>query len=146
VTQINIIWSKEPPWVHFFEGETQAQISSTLPPDGLIFSVRLDARAMRDAQGVFEQFSQKLQFPVYFGWSWDALLDCLRDFGWLPARRYLIVIDHADVLLCEEPEDRKTFFNIVERVAKGWSNPRGRSVLWGYSGVAFNVVLLSGDH
>ena len=35
-----------------------------------------------------------LRFPGYFGFNWDALSECLRDFHWMNERT--IVLSHAD--------------------------------------------------
>ncbi|MFR9164902.1 MAG: barstar family protein [Dysgonomonas sp.] len=32
-----------------------------------------------------------MRFPNYFGFNWNALLDCLRDFDWIE-EKYIILI------------------------------------------------------
>ncbi len=34
-------------------------------------------------EGLFKQFSDRLEMPDYFAHNWDALSDCLRDFHWI---------------------------------------------------------------
>ncbi|MEU3520421.1 barstar family protein [Streptomyces sp. NPDC006654] len=38
-----------------------------------------DAHDLMTEQGVFRAFAETLRFPGYFGWNWDALVDCLDD-------------------------------------------------------------------
>jgi hypothetical protein len=38
------------------------------------------------------------EFPDHFGFNWDALDDCLRDYSFAPASGYLFAIQHADHL------------------------------------------------
>lgn len=32
-----------------------------------------------------------LAFPTYFGFNWDALFDCLRDFSWITEQDIVLV-------------------------------------------------------
>ncbi|MFJ8624717.1 barstar family protein [Kitasatospora sp. NPDC093550] len=41
----------------------------------------LDGGEMGDEQRLYEQLSVRLRLPAYFGWSWNALTDCLRDLA-----------------------------------------------------------------
>jgi RNAse (barnase) inhibitor barstar len=47
----------------------------------------------RDA--LFDALTRALRLPDYFGRNWDALDECLRDLGWIGARRVLLV--HEDL-------------------------------------------------
>jgi hypothetical protein len=37
------------------------------------------ARDLLREGGIFRTFAEKLKFPNYFGWNWDAMVDCLDD-------------------------------------------------------------------
>lgn len=65
------------------------------------------------------------QFPEYFGGNWDALLDCLRDFGWV--REKQIVIMHYDVPLHANPVDCRIYLEILREAANDWARTAGRS-------------------
>ncbi|WP_416901277.1 barstar family protein [Micromonospora echinospora] len=95
---------------------------------------------MEDADGVFEQFSDSLSFPSYFGWNWAALSECLRDLQWLPAHHYLIVIDDAPRILSAWPEERMELFRILVRASRHWATAPGIQVLGRRP--SFGVLLL----
>ncbi|MET8094322.1 barstar family protein [Micromonospora sp. NPDC005220] len=72
---------------------------AALAPGGVVR--RLDSRRMVDAAGLFAEFSDKLEFPSYFGHNWYALVDCLDDLhgSWHDKRPVVIVVEEADVLV-----------------------------------------------
>jgi hypothetical protein len=47
------------------------------------------------AQALLQVLYNALELPGYFGFNWDALSDCLRDFHWLNQHR--TVLRHADL-------------------------------------------------
>lgn len=59
-----------------------------------VFYVRLSPNICQTKE-LLRYFYYVLWFPGYFGFNWDALFDCLRDFHWMPCRK--IVIVHADL-------------------------------------------------
>ncbi|MDP4270250.1 MAG: barstar family protein [Bacteroidota bacterium] len=46
-----------------------------------------------DEDDLLEDLYSKLNFPDYFGFNWNALSDCLRDFHWMEYHRIIIVHD-----------------------------------------------------
>jgi hypothetical protein len=64
------------------------------------------------------------KFPEYFGGNWDALLDCLRDFGWV--REKQIVILHSDVPLHANPVDCRTYLETLREAADDWACAAGQ--------------------
>ncbi|VVJ19728.1 Uncharacterised protein [Amycolatopsis camponoti] len=113
-----------------------------VPPQGVIAVARIDGAAAGSEDELFGQFSDALRFPAYFGWNWDALSDCLRDLNWLPADRYLVVVEEPMRLLGGDAEGRRTLLGILGRAAREWANPLGRP---GNAGVPFRTVLLAAE-
>ncbi|MEV4744343.1 barstar family protein [Streptomyces sp. NPDC049555] len=103
----------------------------------------MDGADMADADGVFEQFWEKLKFPDYFGWNWPALLDCLRDLHWLPADHYMIIVRRSGLLLSSVADERAIFLRTMMRAAEDWVSPQHRRP--GGASVPFNVVLFCDD-
>jgi Barstar (barnase inhibitor) len=61
------------------EAEASAALSEPLPGRHAI-TIRV---APKEKMALLEDLHVGLRFPSYFGFNWDALDDCLRDFRWL---------------------------------------------------------------
>lgn len=63
--------------------------------------LHLDASQWDDSRYVFAAFAVEFAFPGYFGWNWDALVDCLGDphGPWHGRKNVTVVIKNADALL-----------------------------------------------
>ncbi len=57
---------------------------------------RIDLAGCRDKDELMHRLMESLHLPASFGENWDALADCLRDLGWLPAWGHVLLFDHAD--------------------------------------------------
>lgn len=64
-------------------------------------------------QALFEQ----LRLPGYFGFNWDALSDCLRDFHWLGSRTVVLV--HADLPRLT-PKEYRTYLAVLAEAVDSW--------------------------
>ncbi|MDO0933817.1 barstar family protein [Streptomyces sp. DG2A-72] len=82
----------------------------------------MQGREMSDVDSVFTQFYENLRLPDYFGWNWNALYDCLSDLNWLATTHFLLIVDDAESVLSESPEERPVFFRILLRSAEHWAN------------------------
>ncbi|MFL5800700.1 MAG: barstar family protein [Roseiflexaceae bacterium] len=56
-------------------------------------------------------------FPDYFGFNWDALVDCLWDFSWNPARGYILIYNHPENL---DQSDLRVFMDIIRDTSTHW--------------------------
>ncbi|MGI5212182.1 barstar family protein [Plantactinospora sp. CA-290183] len=65
--------------------------------DGMVS--RIDGRMMSGPTPSFRELSRALRFPSYFGYSWDALDECLGDVRWLDRDAILVVTEHGDALV-----------------------------------------------
>lgn len=63
-------------------------------------------------------YAQALRFPDYFGYNWDALEECLRDFHWLENHR--IVILHSSFPLELQEADTRVYLDILDNCVKSW--------------------------
>ncbi|WP_245716429.1 barstar family protein [Micromonospora humi] len=115
-------------------------VTDLVPPSGEIAVARLDGAAMTDVDGVFAQFSDALRFPGYFGWNWPALADCLTDLQWLPAHRYLVLVENASLILRENESRREVLFGILADAGRHWAD--SYEARYRGTGPFFHVVLL----
>jgi len=60
---------------------------------------------------------EHLQLPGYFGFNWDALSDCLRDFHWLDTRTVVLV--HADLPQLP-PDECRTYLEVLADAVGSW--------------------------
>jgi hypothetical protein len=54
--------------------------------------------AIATKQALLEALANVLIFPAYFGFNWDALFDCLRDFNWIKNRVVVLIHDELPAL------------------------------------------------
>jgi len=92
----------------------------TEPGNSEDFIVRVP-KGIRSAQDLFARLADAGNFPGYFGANWNALLDCLRDFSWIPNRTVIIL--HADIPLQNAPEECHTYLEILSSAREDWLRP-----------------------
>ena len=135
----NHLTSLAPPWVHLVvlkPGERAE--SAARSPRGFVRAV-IDGRRARSKAALIEEMARVFQCPEGTGHNWDALEECLADLEWLPAKGYVLVIDNADELLADSPDDYRTFIEMLKDVAEEWAAPR--SGQWSRPAAPFHVDL-----
>lgn len=104
-------------------------------PDVLLVRVPLSA----GKEELLRNLADALQFPGWFGMNWDALYDCLRDLGWIPQRRIILV--HPPLSPGMPEADLRTYLEVLRHTIEDWERRRPRREL----GAAFepaDVVLV----
>jgi RNAse (barnase) inhibitor barstar len=86
---------------------------------------------VRNKQGLMTALAARLDFPDYFGANWDALADCLTDFGWAPARGYVVRLTGLAGLARRPPRNFAILLDVLEDAAQ----------VWAAEGAAFYVLL-----
>jgi hypothetical protein len=72
---------------------------------------------LTSAQSLLQALYDCLELPGYFGFNWDALSDCLRNFHWLKQRR--VVLRHAD-LPAIPSADLRTYLEVLAEAVASW--------------------------
>ncbi|WP_435736435.1 barstar family protein [Cellulosimicrobium sp. PMB13] len=105
------------------DGVTESPAGRILLQPGVSAVVMLDVDDLRGEYEIFDAFDKGFRFPVYFGWNWDALYDCLSDLQWMPADRYLVLVKDAERLCLAEGHPHRLLIETLHRVARFWASP-----------------------
>jgi hypothetical protein len=68
-----------------------------------------------DKPVLMKNFAAALEFPQWFGETWDALEDCLSDLSWLPAGGHVLVIEGA-----RPGDDVGVLIDVLRSAAEWW--------------------------
>src|SRR6187455_2351764 len=82
-------------------------------------------RGIKNKNELFKQLSIKLQLPEYFGFNWDALHECLRDFSWIKNQKIIIV--HDDIPKLNENE-LSTYLEVLFDAVIDWKEGEVKSL------------------
>jgi ribonuclease inhibitor len=89
------------PWIVRADGEQLSALLQWLTPQSDMRVFVIDGRLMRTAQGFYDEISEKLAFPDYFGRNLDALYDCLTDPDVMEGDGFVLILNNGDQLLRE---------------------------------------------
>jgi RNAse (barnase) inhibitor barstar len=78
---------------------------------------RTDLAGCRDKDELLRRLAASLQLPATFGHNWDALADCLRDLGWMPAWGHVLLFEHADALRQATEADFNILLGVLDDAA-----------------------------
>jgi hypothetical protein len=82
-------------------------------------TVRLDGSRVATKSDLLAALASGFNFPAYFGYNWDALLDCLRSLPeFIQARGYAVLIDDSNLFLKDFPEEFENFKDIAGTAAE----------------------------
>jgi hypothetical protein len=82
-----------------------------------LYICRIDLTACKDKTDLLHRLAKALHLPSTFGFNWDALLDSLRDLGWLLGDGHALLIDHANDLRRAAAGDFETMIGILSDAA-----------------------------
>lgn len=105
---------------HLPHGNIAELIAGAEAADCLV--LRVDLATVGTKEELLAALGQALRFPEWFGHNWDALTDCLLDFGWLPAPGYVIILDHCDGIHGRAERDFVTLMQTFQEAAEEWRN------------------------
>lgn len=86
--------------------------------------------SVNSKQELFSELAEKLHFPDYFGYNWDALFEVLRDFYWINEK--IIIIEHHDISRIPTV-DLEIYLEIISDVRKFWEEDKGHEVFFLFS-------------
>jgi RNAse (barnase) inhibitor barstar len=80
----------------------------------------IDLRGCLDKTALLQRMAAALEFPAGFGANWDALLDSLRDLGWLAEGGVALLFGETAGLRGQAPADFAMLVEILEEAASAW--------------------------
>lgn len=120
---------KHPSWTHLVPPPFIYSDNSDTSIDEDSYLLRIPP-GISATDALIKCISDAGDFPGWFGYNWDALLDCLRDFSWINKRT--IVILHSDLPLVNETKQCRTYLRILAQANSDWLQPPrpGAVELW----------------
>jgi len=104
----------------------------------------LDGSKMHNYEEAYDEFSNIMSFPKYFGRNLNALDECLADLEWLGLDLYIIFIINSDEVLKYEVEGAfDGLMEIFVNAAKEFSMPVDLGETWDRGAIPFHVILQS---
>ena len=100
------------------KNETGFIFSDYFNNTGGMFLARLASNIFTQEQ-LLDSLSQCLKFPSYFGFNWNALFDCVKDFHWIVEP--VIVLVHENLPQLSEC-DSKIYLEILADAIDHWKS------------------------
>ncbi|WP_233842426.1 barstar family protein [Dyella sp. 2HG41-7] len=85
--------------------------------EGHLYVCRADLAECHDKVELLRRLATALKLPAGFGQNWDALVDTLRDLGWLQGTGHVLLLDHANDLRQAAAKDFDTLLGILHESA-----------------------------
>ena len=92
---------------------------------------------VKSKQELISELADKLHFPDYFGYNWDALCEVLRDFYWVNEK--IIMIEHHGISTIPVA-DLETYLEIISEVEKFWEEDKSHEVLFLFSSTDMKII------
>lgn len=84
---------------------------------GKLYVCRADLEGCHDKSELLKRLAIALKLPLGFGQNWDALVDSLRDLGWLHGAGHALLLDHANDLRQAAAKDFDTLLSVLHDAA-----------------------------
>ncbi|CAI7977344.1 Barstar domain-containing protein [Frankia sp. Hr75.2] len=135
----HILLSPQPPWI--LCGEVPAPLEDADQPGSDVRLVSINGIYMSTESDMHDEFSEKWDFPGYYGRNWDAMYECLTDPSWAPAEAYVLEISHSSQLLSRQQHSLEVLLGVLSSAGKAWTAPGSRGWPIDERRVPFHTVL-----
>lgn len=102
------------------------EIYSQIPKETNDIFVGIMPKGISSVTYLFNALFNTLLFPGYFGFNWDALSDCLRDFNWLNEKTIILVHEDLPQLL---NEDLWEYLDVLHECVNDWSGDQDHELI-----------------
>lgn len=120
--------SLKPPYIHLAIGTTLEffnlvkKISSFEQSN--CFVKFIDGQKCSNIDELFEEFSDKFDFPNYFGSNWAAFDECINDLDWILTDCYTLFIGNINKVLRLDDHNFKVFIKTLMDSVREWTDGR----------------------
>ncbi|WP_144776874.1 barstar family protein [Marinobacter maritimus] len=139
----SLLQTPTPPWIIRSDQSLQNLLDQIRHNVSNAHIVVLDGSNMINYKGLYREFSEKLEFPDYFGHNLNAWVECLTDLDWLDKHNYVLIITDSGQLLSEKPDEKDALLDDLMEVCEEWSKPVNLGESWDRDAVPFHVILLA---
>lgn len=101
----------------YFVDATDFDALAAAAVQGHLYVCRADLAGCRDKEDLLRRLAISLKLPAGFGHNWDALVDSLRDLGWLQGIGHALLIDHANDLRQAAVKEFDTLLGILHEAS-----------------------------
>jgi RNAse (barnase) inhibitor barstar len=101
----------------YFVDAADFEALATAARQGKLYVCRADLEGCHDKSELLKRLAMALKLPSGFGQNWDALVDSLRDLGWLHGAGHALLLDHANDLRQAAAKDFDTLLGILHEAA-----------------------------
>jgi RNAse (barnase) inhibitor barstar len=84
--------------------------------------IELPLRTVTNKKQFLAVCATQLKLPSYFGYNWDALADCVRDFSWWPSKGYVLHIADHETFAKASADDYQTALDVLKEAAEFWKS------------------------
>ena len=107
-----------------------------------IHVVVLEGKAMCGTEDFYNELTEKLKLPDYFGRNLNALDECLTDLEWLglDGRALVVIVRDAEAMMHSDRELYDIFIGVMRDAGKEWSIAVTEGNEWDRPPVPFHVV------
>jgi len=81
---------------------------------------RADLRVARTRDQMLKIIGEGLELPAWYGANYDALMDCICDFNWIPAPGYVIILENCHNINTLAPPEFNMLIDVFAVAAKNW--------------------------
>lgn len=93
------------------------EIEESLHNHDRVVARLVEGRRCQTKGELLAHLAEQLRFPSHFGHNWDALYDSLSDLDPRPKDQIVILVDDADALVEDEPNQLATALNLLSDAA-----------------------------
>ena len=81
---------------------------------------RANLGRVRSREQLLQTLGESLELPQWYGANFDALMDCLCDFSWVPAPGYTIILENCRTVRDLDAPAFNLMIDIFSEAATAW--------------------------